>query len=312
MLEIVKASGLATIQDLGWEVGRAIGLPRSGAMDRASLRLANALVGNQDDHAGIELALGPFSARFDDDRSFAFTGGLTGQLDGVAVPNDTTNLARAGQRLELRPTARPRFGYLALAGGIAIPPTLGSRSTYLPTGIGGHQGRRLATGDRLPLGLATAAPPPGFSLGGIMEEPGPIRVIPGPQAHLFAAEALGRLGSEPFVISPTSDRMGTRLKGPPLTPLVKATLPSEATCIGAVQVPDDGQPIVLLADGPTVGGYSKLAALITADLDRFVRMGPGESVRFRVVSIADAELALRAATAAFDGRLATIRGAIPR
>lgn len=288
MLEIQKAVGFATVQDRGWPTGRAIGLPQSGAMDLPALERANALVGNSPNQAGIELAVGSLTIRFQDARRFAITGARTSALlDGVPINLDTTQGTLPGQTLVIGPTGFGRFGYLAVGGGIAVPITLGARATYLPTGIGGHHGRLLRTGDRLPVADPKTAPPIG-TVSPAPQGSGPIRIVAGPQADLFPTAAWETLLGNSFRISPTSDRMGVRLTGAAVLCSVAATLPSEGTAIGAIQVPDDGQPIVIGNDGPTVGGYPKIAAVITADRFRLIQVPPGEGIRFGVVSLSEA------------------------
>jgi allophanate hydrolase subunit 2 len=191
---------------------------------------------------------------------------------------------------------------------VAVSPVLGSRSTYLPTGLGGFRGRRLAAGDVLPVGPAPAwSPPPGTTGPEFEPSTAAVRIVPGPQRHLFTEAVQADLERHAFAVGAASDRMGTRLVGPAVVPSVRAANPSEATCLGAVQVPDGGQPIVLLADGPTVGGYPKLAAVIGADLGRFVQIPPGGEVRFEWVTVADAQRALADSAERLARRLTAIR-----
>jgi biotin-dependent carboxylase-like uncharacterized protein len=195
----------------------------------------------------------------------------------------------AGATLTLTPDPRRRFVYLAVRGGVDVPPVLGSRSTYLPGGFGGLEGRRLRSGDRLPIGRAegsglpagmqgtgVAAPPPAPMAG----EETALRATPGPQWDRFDDAARAAFFAGRYTVTPASDRMGYRLAGPAVIPREGSTLPSEAACPGAVQIPDGGQPIVLMPDGPTVGGYPKLAVVTRADLDRLAQCVPGAAVRF--------------------------------
>jgi allophanate hydrolase len=222
---------------------------------------------------------------------FAVTGGGSVELDGDAIAPWQTVAAAAGQRLTIgRPTVA-RFRYLAVSGGIVTQPTLGSRSTYLPTGIGGLEGRPLRPGDRLPVGGPEPGPPPG-TVAAPVDDLTPIRVTGGPQSHLFPAEAFAQLAGQPYRVAPASDRMGTRLDGSSLALRGTASLPSEPTCLGAIQVPDDGRPIVILQDGPTVGGYPKIGAVAGADLARFGQLPLGGPVEFRWISVAEAGRAL--------------------
>lgn len=308
MLTVVRATGLVTIQDLGWIGHRSIGLPPGGAMDPGGLRVGNALIGNPEGAAGLELAQGELVLHFGAATAVAVVGGAGLRLDGALVPSATHLAIPAGGRLEIASEAGRRFVVIAIQGGIDVPVRLGSRSTYLPTALGGLEGRRLTGGDQLPCGpRPTAAPAPGTSVPS-PPEPGPIRVAPGPQAHVFAAEAYLRLAESPYRVAVNSDRMGTRLEGPPLPVTMTATLPSEATCLGAIQVPDDGQPIVILRDGPTVGGYPKIGAVISADLTRFAQLAPGSTVRFAWVSSAQAGSLWRVSVAGLTASVAAVRG----
>jgi len=286
VLFIVKALGLVTVQDRGWSIGRAIGLPQSGALDVEAFVTANRAVGNESGAAVLELVGGSLTVRAEVPVVIAAGGGAGARIGTQRIAAFTAYPLPAGAVVTLDTAPTGRVGYLAVAGGIDVPVILGSRSTYLPTAFGGYQGRRLQAGDRLSLG-----PPATAMTTGSPTEPsetGPIRVVPGPQGHLFGDESLAALESTVWQVSAASDRMGTRLIGSAIAPRVPATLPSEATCLGAIQIPDDGQPIVLLADGPTVGGYPKIGAVITADLGRFAQLGPGASVRFSWVSLAQA------------------------
>ena len=305
---MVRAIGLITVQDLGWIGHRHIGLPPGGAMDPGGLRIGNALVGNPDDAAGLEIAQGKLTLTLGVATVVAVIGPAAVRLDGIEVPTDASLAVVEGGRLEIVSAAGGRFITIAIRGGIDLPPVLGSRSTYLPTKLGGFKGRRLATGDRLRCGTGRPAPrPAGTSVPPPPVEAGPIRLAPGPQGHLFADDAHALLAESPYRVGVQSDRMGTRLEGAPLAVRMTATLPSEATCLGAVQVPDDGQPIVILRDGPTVGGYPKIGAVISADLTRFARLAPGSTVRFAWVSLGQAERAWRQSAGHLNGILATLR-----
>jgi len=282
MIEVVKAPPFATVQDLGWRVGRRFGLPRSGAMDPPALRQANRALGNPEGTAALEWALGAGRLRFGSTALVCVTRGALARAAGGPARGGLIEVP-AGSELEVVPGGTARFGYLAVRGGIAVPTVMGSRSTYLPGGFGGHQGRRLQAGDLLPIGGAPAAAPAGWDGDGESPEHGgqvTLRAMPGPQWERFGAEARQRLFGGHFVVSPSADRMGYRLAGPALPPLHAATLPSEPACIGAVQVPDGGEPIVLMPDGPTVGGYPKIAVVLEADLPALAQCQPGRTVRF--------------------------------
>jgi len=285
MIAIEKAPPFATVQDLGWRTGRAMGLPQSGAMDPLMLGLANSLVGNLAGAAGIEWALGAgtICAREQCELVILGAGGIL--VDGA--PADALHpvvQAMAGTRIEIKPRSDHRFLYIAVRGGIDVPPVMGSRSSYLPGGFGGFEGRRLRSGDLLPVGQAVH-----WGLGGSVHpriSPDPvdddvtIRVTPGPQWERFDERAREMLLEGRFTVSAASDRMGYRLEGPAITPGVSATLPSEAACPGAIQIPDGGQPIVIMPDGPTVGGYPKIAVVHRGDLRKLAQCVPGRGVRF--------------------------------
>lgn len=310
MIEIARAPGFLTVQDLGWPVGRSWGLPRGGAMDPGALARANLLAGNPAGAAALEWALGTGTVRFHHGTTFALTGaGGEALLDRRPVRPFMTLSAGPATVLELRPGAEERFLYLAFRGGLDIPELLGSRSTYLPAELGGLSGRRLHAGDRIGLLTAAGRPPSdGSHAPAERRDPdAPMRVTRGPQWDGFTDEARRTFLGGEYTVATASDRMGYRLEGPAVPPRAEASLPSEAACPGAIQVPDGGQPIVLMPDGPTVGGYAKLAVVIAADLPRLAQCAPGRVVRFREVTAAEARGAFaaeRAALAALEAQLA--------
>jgi len=295
MIEIVKAPPFATIQDFGFPAGRAWGLPPGGAMDPHLLGLANTLVGNAPGAAAIEWTSGSGTLRAAVGTRVAVVGLAEVLLDGRAPErSDLVFALSAGSSLTITPGPEHRFTYVAVAGGIAVPETLGCRSTYLPGGIGGMAGRRLRSGDRLHLG---ARDPAGEQSIEVLRSPpaGPaaavdviLRATRGPQWERFEAGAREAFFGPRYIVTAASDRLGYRLQGPVIRTREKATLPSEAACPGAVQVPDAGQPIVLMPDGPTVGGYAKLAVVVRADLRKLAQCQPGAGVRFREVSLEEA------------------------
>jgi biotin-dependent carboxylase-like uncharacterized protein len=308
VIEVVKAPPFAAVQDLGWGNGRAWGLPPGGAMDPLLLAAANAAVGNDRGAAALEWALGPGALKFGRRALVCVLRGAELRVEGETMEEAIAQVP-AGGTVEVIPGATQRFLYVAVRGGIAVPPMLGSRSTYLPGGFGGHEGRRLRTGDRLPLGDAGRRTDRGMARspsaeGGDWGAPVPaeskpaadvvLRVTRGPQWDRFDAGARERLFSSAFKVSNASNRMGYRLTGPGIAPRETATLPSEAACPGAVQIPDGGEPIVLMPDGPTVGGYPKIAVVIRSDLRLLAQCQPGRRVRFREVSLEEARGTLRA------------------
>lgn len=292
MITLGKAPPFATVQDRGWRSGRAMGLPRCGAMDPLLLAQANALVGNPPGTAGIEWALGAGEIVVEEPCEMTILGAQRVEVnDRPADPEHPVLRLDAGSHVVILPRQDSRFLYVAVRGGIDVPLVMGSRSTYLPGGFGGFEGRRLRNGDRLPVGQAHHAP-----LGGTVHPrhgSGPaagtgadvvLRILAGPQWNRFDDAAHRDFLGGRYVVTTESDRMGYRLSGPVVRPNTAATLPSEAACPGAIQIPDGGQPIVLMVDGPTVGGYPKIGVILAADLPTLAQLPPGRTVRFREIS----------------------------
>lgn len=318
MITILASAALNTIQDRGRLGCRRYGVGTSGAMDVLALDVGNALLGNAGDAAAIEVQTFPFRLRFEQAAAFAVTG-ADGEavLDGRPLPPWWATTARAGQELTL---SRPRSGaraYLCVAGGIAVPVVLGSRSTYLRTGFGGHEGRALQAGDVLPL-----PPSPHATFPEIGAVP-PAEALPAPEAaapeeadgalvirairagehELFPAEAQALFWSTAWKISAQSDRGGYRLSGPKLLLPSPVEMRSYGVVPGIVQLPAGGEPIIQLSDANTAGGYPKMAGVIEADLWRLGQTGPGGRIRFREVSHAEAVAAMRPVR----GYLASVR-----
>ena len=308
MIEIVKAPPFATVQDRGRTRLRAQGVPFSGAMDVEAMVFANLLAGNAEGAAVIEWALGEGRIRLTDTRTFCVFG-ATVEMDYSLLPPGMTLLGEEGDEIILHVPER-RFAYIAFGGGIDVPELLGSRSTYLPGGFGGHEGRRLKKGDRLRLGPPVTQFHTGWS-DAIAEflpaADGPVRLVPGPQVDLFDPGEVDRLFAGKLAVGRGSDRMGYRLEGQEFTHHAPAALPSEPVCVGAVQVPQGGAPIVLMPDGPTVGGYPKVASVITADLGRFAQLSPAERSAFEMVTFDEAVAALRHREARFREGIRIVR-----
>ena len=293
---VIKPGMLTTIQD-EWRWGlQAQGVPVAGPMDPVSHRLANALVGNARNAAVLEITLVGPELEFDDERLVAVTGAAFDLwLDGRPVPHNAAFTAPAGSRLRFGERRIGARAYLAVAGGIAVPPTLGSRSTHVISAMGGIDGRAIRARDRLPLGEATGVPSAGGQRAAIIPLPdrhARIRVLPGPQAELFSSEALDVLQSAPYVIAQNSDRMGFRLEGPRLSHWRGADIISDATPLGVLQVPASGQPILLMADRQTTGGYPKIATVIAADMAVAGQLAPADAITFAVCTPIEAMAAL--------------------
>lgn len=269
-------------------------------MDLFAIRAVNAVVGNPLDAAALEWALGGGVVRFDRDCCFAI-GGATAHatLCGKVVAPCTTTSARSGDELTIEQITSGRFLYLACDGGIDVPVLLGSRSTYLPGHFGGYQGRTLRSGDSLALGTRPGiCPAEGFhSAHDLMPryESAIVHVTRGTQADLFDESAWRTLTESDYRISGASDRTGYRLEGPRLGDS-PGVLPSEVGCTGAIQIPGDGQPIALMADAPTVGGYPKIAVVSEADLPILAQRRPGASIRFQLITIEQSQRALKRRT----------------
>lgn len=282
-LEVVHTGALSTVQDLGRPGYAHLGVSRSGAADRASLRLANRLVGNPESAAGIEAVLGGLAVRVVTRPALV---ALTGapcpvRADGRRLAMDGPMQLPAGALLELgSPTAGLRT-YLAVRGGVDVPPVLGSRSTDTLSGLGPDP---LEAGARLAVG-AEQAEPPVVEVAPQRELPDDLvlRVRVGPRDDWFADGEVERLCRTPWRVSSDTDRVGIRLDGDPLRHRGDGELKSEAMVRGAIQVPRGGRPIVFGADHPVTGGYPVIAVVEAADVDLAAQARPGQAVRFRVL-----------------------------
>ena len=285
MIVVERAPPYLTVQDGGRPGYRASGVPPGGAMDRWSLSHANILVGNERNAAGLEWAIGGGSLRFRDDADIALAGAeVEATLDDTPVATGTRISARAGQVLAIERLLIRRFVYLAISGGISCPPVLGSRSTYVPAAFGGIEGRSLKKGDIIPITqVASGGKHAGVELGSIE---GPdydselIRVVAREDGRAFEDFAVAS-----FTVAAASDRMGYRLEANRQMEAMGASITSEPVCAGAIQIPPSGEPIVLMADSPTVGGYRLIATVISSDLPILAQCMPGRIVRFGGVSV---------------------------
>jgi antagonist of KipI len=308
--KILRAGFLTTVQDLGRVGFREFGVSLGGALDSHALRVANLLVGNDESDAGLEITLGGLRIRFDDERTVAWCGGeFDVRVGSTSLPAGHATFVRAGEELIFNP---PRLGcrsWLTISGGIGIPIVLGSRSTDLRGNFGGLDGRPLRDGELVPLGKILRSPafvplrrgrqtaatgerisswsaPVDWTT--TAKENPILRIVRGAEWDRFIASSHLALTSHPFVVSPDSDRMGARLDGPELKRNEDVDLVSEAVAPGTIQVPPSGKPIVLLGDCQTIGGYPKIAHVITVDLPIAAQLRAGDHVRFQEVSLAEA------------------------
>jgi 5-oxoprolinase (ATP-hydrolysing) subunit C len=299
-INIISAGFNVSIQDMGRPRQQHLGVPVSGALDPGSLRLANALVGNPQACEALEIRmLGPTLEVAAESVRVALAGTraaleILGQ-DPVRLPAHQSVRLTRGQRFRVGALPDSSTAYLAIEGGFAVPRVYDSRSTYGRAGIGGLDGRALQDGDSVPL-EAPAVPPRGeirLADDGFLDEAGPFRVILGPQQDFFSDEAAALFLASVYAVTRDADRMGMRLDGPVLEHVRGYNIVSDGIVTGAIQVPGNGLPIILLADHQTTGGYPKLGAVISADIPRLGRLRPGDALRFEEVSIEAAEAAIR-------------------
>jgi biotin-dependent carboxylase-like uncharacterized protein len=295
-LKVLVPGFHTTVQDLGRIGYQDIGVPVSGALDGVSLRLANALVGNPPAMPGLEILLSGLTLEVAAD---AVRVALVGPGAGLKIGGENPRVVAGGQsvtlfRSEVLQVFASQFVaccYLAVEGGIAVPLLLGSASTYVRAALGGFAGRALQSGDVVPLAITSTPDRGELRLSNPLDaaRDQPIRVILGPQLEYFTQKAVAALLDAEFRISQNADRMGMRLDGPPLHHRQGWDIVSDAIATGAIQVPGSGQPILLLADHQTTGGYPKIATVISADLPVVGRRRPGDALRFSAVTVERAE-----------------------
>jgi antagonist of KipI len=296
-LEVLDVSGLATIQDSGRKGWRQFGVPTSGPMDAFAFQAANRLVSNSENEAVLEIGLGDIAFRALQNCVISVTGaGYDLSIYMWDFPLWSSYYVRGGWLIRFNKTDEGMWAYLAVAGGVQTQPTLGSRSTYLRGRFGGQAGRQLQTGDIVRTGnlshssyeLAARSLPkaarPAYTQAPVVD------VIMGPQTNYFNNEGIETFFSSEYSVSLTSDRMAYRLEGPVLTQRGKTELISEGMTFGAIQVPSSGQPIVMMADCPTTGGYPKIGTVASADLPLLAQCVPNKSrIRFQETTVEEAQ-----------------------
>lgn len=299
---VIRPGLASTFQDTGRHGFQHLGMPVCGAMDLRAHQLANLIAGNERDLATLEVTLMGPTLRFDAPACIALAGAdLSPTVNGTPVPIGRPLVLRAGDVLAFGARRSGVRCYIAWHGGIALPHVLGSQSTYLRGRLGGYHGRALQKDDVLPLNvpLDEAAH---ASLADDLQKMAiylsaplaynprrRLRVMRGPQTGLFTDEALHTLFNSEFRIANESDRMGYRLAGPALNVRENRQLLSEGATFGTIQVPADGQPIVLMADRQSIGGYPKIGHVASVDLSQLAQCMPGETVRFEEIELAQAQ-----------------------
>lgn len=315
-MKIIDPGLMTTVQDRGRFGYQKDGVTPGGAMDGMGLAVANALVGNDDSAAVLEMTMAGPSIEFQQDELIAVCGAdLSAEMANIRLPTWRAIYVRSASILSFGEARWGCRAYLAVAGGIAVPAVMGSRSTNPRAGIGGLDGRALRAGDEIPTrprgpgdpivskAAAGGGPMPfalserfvdraeAASLYGTSES---VRVLPGPQFELFDERDRRLFFDQAFEVSPRSDRMGYRLSGPVLDSSRRAELVSSAVVMGTVQVPGGGEPILLMADRQTTGGYPTIAQVTAADLPMVAQLKPGDEIHFEMVTLDQAHAALRA------------------
>ncbi|HYN80389.1 MAG TPA: biotin-dependent carboxyltransferase family protein [Gemmatimonadaceae bacterium] len=308
MIVVDQAPPYLTVQDAGRVGYRSSGVPPAGAMDQWSLAMANVYAGNQRNAAALEWAVGGGALRFEHETIIGLAGAeVDAAIGDRPVQSPGSFVVRSGEVLKVRAITARRFLYLALHGGIECPVVLGSRSTYLPASFGGIEGRRLTNGDVLSSG-ALALPQRHSVDGGLQESAGEpdynattVRVIPrsadaADQRHSGArdpdSELFARFVEQQYTVTAASDRMGYRLESAQPLAGARASITSEPVCAGTIQLTPSGQPIVLMADAPTIGGYRIVGTVISCDLPVVAQCVPGRTLRFERVSVEKAHALL--------------------
>lgn len=313
-LLVVRGGLFSTLQDFGRFGYQRFGISASGAMDTVAMRIANALVGNAPETAVVEMTMLGLGVAVEAAGARVAVAGADFPVTINGRPAEAWrayDLVR-GDLLEVASARAGMRTYLAVAGGFAVPPTLGSLSTHSRSNIGGFDGRALRQGDRLPIGSAPAGGPPlELDAADRPATDGPIRVVLGPQDDAFTVAGIATFLASAYRVTQKTDRMGCQLDGPAIEHADGFNIVSDGIMNGSIQVPGQGRPIILLADRQTTGGYPKIATVIGPDLHRLAQRRPGEEIRFERVTVEEAEAIAarhRALLAAIPGRLRPAAG----
>lgn len=299
MITTIHQGWFTTIQDEGRWGYQAYGMPVAGAMDQYAYRVANLLAGNLAGAAVIEMAMSGAAFRFDEEQFVAVCGAdMQGTLNDVPIRNWSSFIAPKGCEIKFDRAKNGYRTYLSVYGGFDVPMVLGSRSTYTRASVGGCEGRVLRQGDVVYVGQDKE-----FAVQPLIlpeeyipchSEKSNLRVILGPQDNMFSSEAIHTFFESSYIITDQADRRSYRLKGPRIMHREKATVVSDALCLGAIQIPAHGMPIIMTADHQTTDGFAKLGSVIRVDLAKLAQARPGDQIRFTCIAEEEAIQALRA------------------
>ncbi|MCL1950496.1 MAG: biotin-dependent carboxyltransferase family protein [Turicibacter sp.] len=297
-IRVIKAGLLTTVQDLGRTGFQSQGFGVSGVMDVRSFKLANLLLDNPENEAVLEFTLIGPTLEFTSDTIIAITGGdFSPKINEAPVTMYQAIYVNKGDVLELGSSATGSRGYIAFSSYLDIPMVMGSRSTNLKSGVGGFNGRKLQKDDYLYFRVKRRYIPFFLSrklqINEFKEQEIQLRVVPGPQDQLFTAAGKKTFYKSSYTVTSDFDRMGCRLDGPYIAAKTTSDIISDGIAFGSIQVPSHGKPIILLADRQTTGGYGKIATVISADLPKLVQCKTGDKVRFKEVTVEEAQLLLR-------------------
>ena len=321
-IEIITAGPHTSVQDYGRTGHQALGVPEGGVLDRDAMRIGNALVGNDDGAAVLEVCLGGLSFTLGHAARVALTGTENGRLSiqdstgfQLDVPSYRAVDLKSGRQVRVNMLTDSNTAVIAISGGINVNLLYGSMATSPNAMIGGLDGRLLRDGDWLDLGEGIISDIPEMQIKPLPSvlsgNPAPIRVVMGPQDQRFTDQAIATLTSHDYRLTPVLNRMGMRLDGPVLEHIDNADIPSDGIVTGSIQVPGNGIPIILLADHQTTGGYTKIATVISADLPKLARLRPGQSIRFQAISVEEAETIAREHEQAIRRQIAAMTPAPP-
>jgi biotin-dependent carboxylase-like uncharacterized protein len=293
-LTINSAGLLSTVQDGGRRGYMQFGFQASGAMDKKSMAIANYLVGNDRGEGVIEMTMAGISASFDSDCVIALTGAdVAPKLNGAPMPMYTAVCVKAGDSLKCGFAQKGCRAYLAVAGGLDVKSVLGSQSTNLKCKIGGFEGRALAAGDKIGFRKAVSTllqmEYRHLAIETEIRQPQTVRVVTGLQLDYFSDKGVKTFFETEYTLSADSDRMGIKLEGEAVESKNGVDIISDGIPLGGIQIPSSGKPIIMMADRQTTGGYAKIATVISADIAKLAQLKPGDSVRFKEISLKKAQ-----------------------